>query len=516
MARQNPLNPHEPTLIFERSVEGRYGTQVLSDLRFRSADETKQRLPDSLKADVALELPMVDELSLARHYLDLSQRTFGIDTGFYPLGSCTMKYNPKELERLMRIPGFNSVHPAQESQTLPGNLEILFELQEWLAEVSGFDAVSLQPAAGAQGEFAGLLIFRRYFDDQGEQSRRVMLVPDSAHGTNPASAVLAGFEVHEIKCAPYGGIMTPELLEEALAQYGADHIAGIMLTNPSTLGTFEENILPIGRRLKDIGAQLYYDGANLNALVGIARPGDMGFDLMHYNTHKTFSTPHGGGGPGSGPIGVKAHLAPYLPHPRVQKTADGGYEFFRPDKSIGRMKMYHGQWGMIVRCWAYILLHGPAGLRRNTESAILNANYLQARLKEAYPIPYSARPDGSTRYCMHEFVASAGQLKRDHHVTGKDIAKALLNSGFHAPTMYFPLIVEEALMIEPTESEGKATLDSFAETMIHLAYTAARDSEALRKLDNLEVTNLDETYAARNINVRWQPEKSATKTEGAG
>lgn len=512
MPASNPLNPHLPMLIFERSAEGRYGTQVVSDLRHQDADKVAKRLPQNLLADRELPLPMVDELSLTRHYVELSQKTFGIDTGFYPLGSCTMKYNPKSLERLARNIRVAGVHPAQRQDTVPGFLRVMYELQAWLAEISGFDAVSIQPAAGAQGEFAGMLIFRSYFEDRGETARRVMLVPDSAHGTNPASAVLANFDVHEIKCAPYGGVMTPELLDAAIAQYSADEIAGIMLTNPSTLGTFETNITYVSKRLKAIGAQLYYDGANLNALVGLARPGDMGFDLMHYNTHKTFSTPHGGGGPGSGPIGVKSHLAPYLPHPQVRKTK-AGYEFFTPDKSIGRMKMFHGQWGMIIRCWAYILLHGPDGLLRNTEFAILNANYLQALLKDKLAVPYSVNADGSPRYCMHEFVASAAQLKKDHGVKGMELAKALLNSGFHAPTMYFPLIVEEAMMVEPTESESQETLDAFVKALLAIVEQAKADPESIRKLENLEVTHLDETYAARSLNVRWTPEQAGQAAE---
>ena len=505
MAPRNPLNKHEPTLIFERGCDGRYGTQVTGGLRHTRAEDTPTRLPAALTQTAPVPLPMVNELELARHFVHLSHNTFGIDTGFYPLGSCTMKYNPKSLERLMRITRVAHVHPAQPFGTVSGFVEMMYWLQTWLADISGFDAVSIQPAAGAQGEFAGMIIFRRYFEDRGETQRDTMLVPDSAHGTNPASAVLAGFKVHEIVCAPHGGIMTPELLDAAIEQVGADHVAGIMLTNPSTLGTFEENIQYVSKRMKEIGALLYYDGANLNALVGIARPGDMGFDLMHYNTHKTFSTPHGGGGPGSGPIGVKEHLAPYLPHPQVRRTDEGSYEFFTPENSIGRMKMFHGQFGMILRCWGYILLHGPDGLLRNTEMAILNANYLQALVKDKLPVPFATKADGSPRYAMHEFVASADRLKREHGVTAKEVGKALLSEGYHAPTTYFPLIVPEALMIEPTESESMETLDSFASSLLGIVELAERDPEALRRTPNLRVTHLDETYAARNLNVKWVP-----------
>jgi glycine dehydrogenase subunit 2 len=446
-------------------------------------------------------LPEVQELELVRHYIALSREQYGIDTGFYPLGSCTMKYNPKSCEALGYHPRFATVHPSQPQETAQGLLHLLHDIQEWLADVSGMDAVSVHPAAGAQGEFAGMLIFKRYFAERGESQRTVMLVPDSAHGTNPASAHLAGFEVHEMKVRERGGIVTPEILEEAISAVGAEHIAGIMLTNPSTLGTFEEHILYISKRLHDIGALLYYDGANLNALVGRVRPGDMGFDLVHINTHKTFSTPHGGGGPGVGPIGVKEHLRAYLPHPYVAKADDGSYSYTVPAKSIGRLKLGCGQFLLLVRCWAYILLHGPRGLKRISEYAILNANYLQARLKDAYEIPYSG---GNGRPCMHEFVLSASRQKA-RSIRALDLAKALLDSGFHAPTVYFPLIVDEAMMIEPTETESLETLDAFAEAMLRFAKQAERDPESLKELRNLKVIHLDEAHAARNLNARWVP-----------
>jgi glycine dehydrogenase subunit 2 len=324
-----------------------------------------------------------------------------------------------------------------------------------------------------------------------------MIVPDSAHGTNPASAHLSGFEVAEVDCVNHGGVMTGELLEETIAKHGADRIAGIMLTNPSTLGIFEDNIVAVAERLHEIGAQLYYDGANLNALLGLATPGAMGFDLVHLNLHKTFSTPHGGGGPGSGPIGVKQHLSEFLPSPLVTRTAEG-YDWFKPAQSIGRMKLYHGQFLVLVRAWAYIRLHGPNGLRRIAEHAILNANYIQARLKDAYKIPYA------DRHCMHEFVASADGFK-DQDIHARDIAKALLNDGFHAPTCYFPLIVHEALMIEPTETESPETLDAFIEAMLRYAELARSNPAELKKLENLRVKHLDETYAARNLNPSWVP-----------
>jgi glycine dehydrogenase subunit 2 len=482
-----------PQLIFERSEPGRQGTAV----RARTDCNERVDLPESLLRENGLPLPEVSELELTRHYVRLSQKTFGVDTGFYPLGSCTMKYNPKATEAVAGRTAFAHVHPAQPPHTLQGFMELLYNLQDWLADITGMDAISLQPAAGAQGEFAGMLMFRRYFEGQGDTARDVMIVPDSAHGTNPASAVLAGFKVAEVKCADHGGIMSMELLEEVIAKHGADHVAGIMLTNPSTLGLYEEHIVDVATRLHDIGAQLYYDGANLNALLGISRPGDMGFDLVHLNTHKTFSTPHGGGGPGAGPIGVKAHLADYLPAPRIGKDGDQ-FVYADPPKTIGRVKLYAGQFLVLVRAWAYILLHGPEGLRRIADYSILNANYVQEKLKGAYEVPYG------DRHCMHEFVASAAGFK-DTDIHAKDIAKALLNAGFHAPTMYFPLIVDEALMVEPTETESLETLDAFCEVMLKFARLARENPEELRRLDNLEVRRLDETHAARNLNVRWTP-----------
>jgi glycine dehydrogenase subunit 2 len=493
----------EPTLIFDRSQAGRRGTQVRAK---SDCAHGKRRLPETLARAAALPLPEVSELELTRHYVALSHITFGVDRGFYPLGSCTMKYNPKATEAVAGRTGFAHVHPSQPAATTQGLLRIMYDLQQWLAEMTGMDSISLQPAAGAQGEFAGMLIFRRFFEQRGDTARNIMIVPDSAHGTNPASAVLAGFTTSEVDCVNHGGIMSVDLLEQAIARHGADHIAGIMLTNPSTLGVFEENILSVAARLHEIGAQLYYDGANLNALVGITRPGDMGFDLVHINTHKTFSTPHGGGGPGAGPIGVKSHLADLLPSPLVVKSGDG-YCFYDPPQSIGRVKLHHGQFLVLLRAWAYILLHGPQGLKRIAEYSILNANYLQARLQGAYEIPFGHK------HCMHEFVASADRQAK-LGVRGLDIAKALLNDGYHAPTVYFPLIVHEALMIEPTETESPETLDLFVESMLRYAQLAQTDPESLKALPNLRVKHLDETAAARNINVRWQPATQAA--EGAG
>jgi glycine dehydrogenase subunit 2 len=506
---------NQSKLIFEYSEEGRHGTQVIGGMRTGRVDSYPRQLPQKLIRSERLPLPQVGELELVRHYVRLSQDNFGIDTGFYPLGSCTMKYNPKACERYVKHPGFANTHPSQPIESLPGFLQLFADLQSWLADMTGMDEISLTPAAGAQGEFAGMLIFKKYFESRGETARTVMIVPDSAHGTNPASAVLSGFEVVEVKCADRGGIMNLELLNEVIEKQGAERIAGIMLTNPSTLGTFEKDILPVARRLHEIGALLYYDGANLNALLGIARPGDMGFDLIHINTHKTLSTPHGGGGPGSGPIGVKARLAPFLPHPHVRST-DNGHEFYTPAQSVGRMKLYHGQFGILVRAWIYILLHGPDGLKRISENAIINANYLQSRLQAAFPVRYDSWDDGRPRYCMHEFVASCGKLKKQHGITARDIAKGLLNAGFHAPTTYFPMIVEEALMIEPTETESREVLDGFVEIMLELHRQASEEPDKLRALPNLRVTHLDEAYAARNLDVRWQPGMPLGSSEGEG
>jgi glycine dehydrogenase subunit 2 len=490
----------EPVLIFERSKEGRWGSQVRP--RHDTPVQAPQ-LPAKMLRSEPLPLPEVSELDLVRHYVKLSHNNYGVDDGFYPLGSCTMKYNPKATEAASALAGFAMAHPLQPASTSQGLLSLLYDMQQWMADCSGMDAVSLQPAAGAQGEFSGMLIFRKHFDELGQRERSVMLVPDSAHGTNPASAHIAGFEVGEVLCVNDGGIMTAEILEQAIAKHGADRIAGIMLTNPSTLGTFEENITVVAKRLHEIGAQLYYDGANLNALLGIARPGDMGFDLVHINTHKTFSTPHGGGGPGSGPIGVKAHLADLLPTPVVVKRGDE-YFFDAPARSIGRMKLFHGQFLVLVRAWAYILMNGPDGLRRIGENSVLAANYLQARLKDAYEIPFATYPDGKMRPCMHEFVASANRQEKNG-IRALDIAKALLNDGFHAPTIYFPQIVHEALMIEPTETESLETLDAFAEAMLKYADTAENNPEQLKALENLRVKHLDEVHAARNLNVCWKP-----------
>ncbi|MEP0814007.1 MAG: aminomethyl-transferring glycine dehydrogenase subunit GcvPB [bacterium] len=491
-------------LIFEESVAGRRGVKFPKN-EFGASFAA----PEALAPAAHPFLPEVSELDVVRHYTRLSQRTFGVDTGFYPLGSCTMKYNPRLTDAAAALAGLAFIHPSQPPETVPGAIEMLAELSEWLCEVTGMDEYALQPAAGAQGEFSGMLVFRKYFDHIGEPGRNIMIVPDSAHGTNPASANVAGFKVVEIK-SDERGLTDPAAVKVVIEKFGAESIAGIMLTNPNTLGLFETHILEIANLLHGAGALLYYDGANLNALLGIVRPGDTGFDLMHLNTHKSFSTPHGGGGPGAGPIGVKAKLAPFLPGALFKRVGDE-FNVVYPEHSIGRVKSWWGNFLVLVRAYAYLIHHGAPGLKRISENAIINANYVQSRLKGYYDIPYFA-------HCMHEFVASAETLKRDFNVSAKDIDKKLLEEGFHAPTTYFPLIVHEALMIEPTETESKETLDAFCDTMIGFIARIKENADEFRKLNplKLQIVHPDETKAARQLVPRWFPvgtEPSADKAE---
>ncbi|OGO51331.1 MAG: glycine dehydrogenase (aminomethyl-transferring), partial [Chloroflexi bacterium RBG_16_68_14] len=399
-----------------------------------------------------LPLPELSQLDVVRYFTRLSQRNYSIDTGFYPLGSCSMKYNPKVNEDVARLPGLAQLHPMQPSETVQGALALMHGLQRLLAEITGMDEVSLAPAAGAHGELAGILIARAYLCANGGAGRRRVLVPDSAHGTNPATAAMAGFEVQSIPTDADGN-MDLAVLQRALEEDG-DGVAALMLTLPSTLGLFEPRIVRIAELLHQHGALLYGDGANMNAMLGRVKPGDLGFDVFHLNLHKTFSTPHGGGGPGAGPIAVKARLAPFLPTPHVrQDEGDGRFVLAAPERSIGRLGLFHGNFGVLVRAYAYILGLGAEGLRAISEAAVLNANYVQARLRAAYRLPYDRR-------CLHEVVYS-GSRQKARGVRTLDIAKRLIDYGFHPPTIYFPLIVDEALMIEPTESESKETLDAF-------------------------------------------------------
>lgn len=437
-------------------------------------------------------LPEISQLELMRHYTQLSNRNFGVDTGFYPLGSCTMKYNPKVNEDVARYPGLALLHPLQSEDTVQGAMEVLFKMEESLAEIAGMAGVTLQPVAGAHGELTGLKLIRAYHRDRGDLARTKVIVPDSAHGTNPASAAMCGMDAVEIKSEEDGSID----LEALKAAVGPD-TAALMLTNPSTLGLFESKIEAIAKIVHDAGGLLYYDGANSNAIMGIVRPGDMGFDVVHLNLHKTFATPHGGGGPGSGPIGVKERLLPFLPDPHVEKQGNK-YVWAKSAKSIGKVHSFHGNFGVIVRAYAYILTMGAAGLRQTSEDAVLNANYCKKMLSEAFDSPFD-------RFCMHECVLTS-KKQQEHGIHTLDIAKRLLDYGYHPPTIYFPLIVEEALMIEPTESESKETLDGFIDAMKKIAQEAAENPEIVHTAPhNTIVSRLDETLAARKPVVRWEP-----------
>jgi len=440
-----------------------------------------------------LNLPELSQVDIVRYFLTLSRLNYGVDSGFYPLGSCTMKYNPKVHEELACLPGFDGLHPLQPLETVQGALALMYDLQRWLAEITGLDAASLAPAAGAQGELTGILMIKAYLADRGEEGRRRVLVPDSAHGTNPATAAMGGFEVVTVASDSQGNTDM-----QALASALDDGVAALMLTLPNTLGLFEPNIGRIAEMLHRKEALLYGDGANLNALLGRARFGDMGFDIVHLNMHKTFSTPHGGGGPGSGPVVVKGHLAPYLPTPVVGKD-DGGFVLATPEHSIGRVGLFYGHFGVLVRAYAYLRTLGAEGLRQVSESAVLNANYVLARLRQAYHLPYDRR-------CMHEAVFS-GSRQRAKGVRTWDIAKRLIDYGFHPPTVYFPLIVDEALMIEPTETESKEALDAFCDALLAIAREAQEEPQVVKEAPHTApIGRLDEATAARRPVLRWRRE----------
>jgi glycine dehydrogenase subunit 2 len=475
-------------LIYEKSREGRRASSLPHN------DLPVPEVPEELRRADPPRLPEISEPELVRHFTELSTRTFGIDTGFYPLGSCTMKHNPRVNERVVGLPGFRDLHPLQDEEGAQGALELMWRLQEILAEVAGLPSVSLQPAAGSQGELTGLLLMRAYFADRGEgEQRRHIVIPDTAHGTNPASVTMAGYELTKVATDPRGNLDLADLRAKV-----DENTAGLMLTNPSTLGLFDEGIEEVAKIFHDAGALLYYDGANLNAVCGISRPGDMGFDIVHFNLHKTFSQPHGGGGPGGGPIAVRKSLESFLPVPAVTRPDDGKtfrLDYDRP-KSIGKVRAFYGPFGVFVRSYAYIRSYGPA-LREMSEAAVLNANYLLARLRDAYELPYD-------RLCMHEFVLSARALKREHGITALDVAKRLMDYGFHPPTIYFPLVVPEALMIEPTETEAKETLDAFVEAMQAIAREAADEPETIKQAPhNRPVGRLDEVLAAKRAVVKY-------------
>jgi glycine dehydrogenase subunit 2 len=472
-------------LIYEQSQPGRRASSL------PRYDLPAVEVPEELRREAPPRLPEVSEPELVRHFTALSTRTFGIDTGFYPLGSCTMKHNPRVNERVVALPGFRDLHPYQDEDSAQGALELMWRLQEILQEISGLDACSLQPAAGSQGELTGLMLMRAYFADRGEDQRDTIVTADTAHGTNPASVTMAGYKLAKVATDARGNLDLDDLRSKV-----DERTAGLMLTNPSTLGLFDEHIVDIAKIFHDAGSLLYYDGANLNAVCGISRPGDMGFDIVHINLHKTFSQPHGGGGPGGGPIVVRANLEPFLPVPAVVRDGDRfRLEHDRP-KSIGKVRGFTGPFGVFVRSYAYIRSYGPA-LREMSETAVLNANYLLARLRDAYELPYD-------RLCMHEFVLSARNLKREHGITALDVAKRLMDYDFHPPTVYFPLVVPEALMIEPTETEPKERLDAFCEAMLAIAQEAADSPELLKDAPlNRPVRRLDEVKAAKRAIVTY-------------
>ena len=491
------------SLIFEVSHEG-HTAYDLPNSEIEAYDLAAD-LPDHLVRKAAAELPEVSELQLLRHYTQLSNKNFGIESGPYPLGSCTMKYNPKVNEDIANLDGFANIHPSQSPKTAQGALELMYNMQNHLAEIFGMDAVSLQPAAGAHGELAGILVIKAYHEANGEGEQRTkILVPDSAHGTNPATAAVTGYETIEIPSNENGTVD----IEGLKAAVGED-TAGIMLTNPNTAGLFEKDILEIVEIIHDAGGLLYYDGANSNANMGITNPGIMGFDVVHTNLHKTFTGPHGGGGPGSGPIGVKEYLKPYLPIPRVEKDGDQFVLNSNHPDSIGPIKGNYGNFGVIVRAYSYIRSMGAEGLRRASEDAVLNANYLRARIQDYYDTPYK------DQHCKHEFVVSATRQVAQG-ANAKDIGKRLLDYGVHAPTTYFPLIIEEALMIEPTETESKADLDLTADAFIQIAKEVEETPEKVSGAPHLtSVRRLDEATASRRPVLRHDPEAAQAQREFA-
>ena len=484
----------EPTL-FELSSPGRTG------VTFPQSDVPLTALPDAGMLRQELAIPELAEVDVVRHYMHLSRYNYSVDEGFYPLGSCTMKYNPKINEDTCRLPGFLHSHPLQPIETVQGSLALMWEMQEWLKEISGFAAVTLQPAAGAHGEFTGVLMMQAYHQARGDTKRNKMLIPDAAHGTNPASAGMLGMEIVTIHSDANGNVNLDELRAAC-----DDTVVGMMLTNPNTLGLFDQNILEVVRLVRECGGLMYADGANLNALLGIVRPGDLGFDVMHFNLHKTFAVPHGGGGPGSGPVGVSQRLADYLPAPLITKVEEGTdeipplYGYLTPKHTIGRMKAFYGHFGAIIRSYTYIAMHGPDGLKQISQFAVLNANYLLARLRHAYHVPFD-------RICMHEFVMEGRFEGTD--IRALDISKRLMDYNFHPPTNYFPLIVHEALMIEPTETENKETMDAFADALLKIAEEAKTNPEVIKTAPhNTPFGRMDEVKAARELVLCcWLPDR---------
>ncbi|MBI5967028.1 MAG: aminomethyl-transferring glycine dehydrogenase subunit GcvPB [Deltaproteobacteria bacterium] len=480
---------NEP-LIFEQGAKGRKGYSLPKLDVERIGSESVW--PRKLIRQELEGFPEMSEVEIVRHFTRLSQWNYGVDSGFYPLGSCTMKYNPKINEDLARLPGFAGAHPYQPEETSQGALRLMYDLERFLCEISGMDQVSLQPSAGAQGELTGMLMIRAYLTDRGSPRKKV-LVPDTAHGTNPASSSLCGYQVMQVK-SNERGVLSPQAIEEVMDE----DVATLMITNPNTLGLFEEHICQVADIVHQKGGQIYCDGANLNALMGLTRVGEMGVDVLHFNLHKTFSTPHGGGGPGAGPVGVKSHLADYLPVPMIIKGGDRFQFNYDRLKSIGKVRSFYGNFGVLVRAYAYILSLGAEGLRRASLIALLNANYIRAKLKDHYHLPYDLP-------CMHECVFS-DRWQSKHGVTALDIAKRLMDYGFHPPTIYFPLVVHGALMIEPTESETKETLDQFIEAMVRIAEEAEAQPNLLREAPHkTKISRLDEVLANRKPKLRWRP-----------
>jgi glycine cleavage system P protein (glycine dehydrogenase) subunit 2 len=492
--RGNALAPHRPSdevrTIFERGAPGRRAfTAPALDV-----PAVEGLLPERFRRTEGPRLPEVSEPEIVRHYVNLSKRNFDLDSGFYPLGSCTMKHNPRLHERVAALPGHARLHPFQHPRRAQGALELMWNLERALSEISGLPHVSLQPSAGSHGELAGVLLSRAYHEDRGE-TRTKVLTPDTAHGTNPATVTMAGLEVVKVGTNADGGVDLDDLRAKA-----DETVACLMLTNPNTLGVFDPQIEEIAAIVHEVGATLYYDGANLNAIMGITRPGDMGFDIVHFNLHKSFTQPHGGGGPGSGPIAVSDRMAPYLMNPRIARAADGSFDLRdTSEKSIGRLRGFQGNYGCFVRSYAYIRSLGAEGLRDASVSAVLNANYLLARLGEVaeyLPLAYG-------RLCMHEFVLSGAPMKRELGIRTLDLAKRLLDHGYHPPTVYFPLLVDEALLIEPTETETRETLDAFADAIKAILAEAAEDPEIAREAPHTTpVRRLDEAGAAKRPVIR--------------
>lgn len=472
-------------LLFEKSREGR-GCAILPEC------DVPVVLPQEKDArKQPLHMPALSEPELSRHYTELAHKTRGVNDGFYPLGSCTMKYNPRVNEQIAALEGFNQIHPLQPQDTVQGCMEVMALAEKYLCEITGMDHMTLQPAAGAHGELTGLLLMKAYHTSKGNTHKTKILIPDSAHGTNPASAAMAGYTVVSIPSGDDGCVDIEKLKEAA-----GDDIAGLMLTNPNTVGLFDKNIREITQIVHDCGGLCYYDGANLNAVMGIVRPGDMGFDIVHLNLHKTFSTPHGGGGPGAGPVGCKEELAQFLPSVLVEKDGDD-LHFTKPEHSIGEMKSFYGNFLVVVKALTYILTLGREGIPQASSNAVLNANYMMNQLKDLYTMAYDD-------ICMHEFVMSLADLKKDTGISAMDIAKGLLDNNIHPPTMYFPLIVEEALMVEPTETESRETLDEAVAVFRQLHAQAAADPEGLHHAPTkTPVTRLDEVGAARHPHLRY-------------